>query len=112
MVYMTPLSSLISEQNLAASYRWTVNNIDLTNRNIPIDRQFSGSLYYDRLLMNVDGIQQLDPSPVGDLLATIYPERVPMGQNNMAELMIDATTSMEGCVGHLFKTRVKVLGGK
>lgn len=113
MVYMTPLSSLISEQNLASSYRWTVNNIDLTNRNIPIDRQFSGSLYYDRLLMNVDGIQQLDPSPIGDLLATIYPERVPMGQNNMAELMIDANTAaMEGCVGHLFKTRVKVLGGK
>jgi hypothetical protein len=113
MVYMTPLTTLVAEQNLASAYRWTVNNIDLTNRNIPIDRQFSGSLYYDRLLMNVDGIQQLDPSPVGDLLATIYPERVPMGQNNMAELMIDAgAEAMEGCVGHLFKTRVKVLGGK
>jgi len=113
MVYMTPLDTLISEQNLASSYRWTVNNIDLTNRNIPIDRQTAGSLYYDRLLMNVDGIQQLDPSPIGDLVATIYPERLPIGQNNMAELMIDANTaSMEGCVGHLFKTRVKVLGGK
>jgi hypothetical protein len=113
-VYMTPLDSLIGEQNLSASYRWTLNNIDLTNRNIPINRNTSGSLYYDRLLMNVDGIQQLNPSPVGNLLATVYPERAPMGQNNMAELMLDGdgTTSMEGCVGHLFKTRVKVLGGK
>jgi hypothetical protein len=113
-VYMTPLDSLIGEQNLSASYRWTLNNIDLTNRNIPINRNTSGSLYYDRLLMNVDGIQQLNPSPVGNLLATIYPERAPMGQNNMAELMLDGdgSTSMEGCVGHLFKTRVKVLGGK
>jgi hypothetical protein len=63
--------------------------------------------------MNVDGIQQLDPTPNGDLVATMYPERVPMGQNNMAEIMIDAGgEAMEGCVGHLFKTRVKVLGGK
>lgn len=114
MVYMTPLNSLISEQNLAASYRWTLNNIDLTNRNVPIDRATSGSLYYDRLLMNVDGIQQLNPSPFGDLVATIYPERCPIGQNNMAELMLDGDglEAMEGCVGHLFKTRVKVLGGK
>lgn len=111
-VYMTPLDSLISEQNLAASYRWTLNNIDLTNRNVPIDRNTSGSLYYDRLLMNVDGIQQLNPNPYGSLLATIYPERCPMGQSNMTELMLDGdgSTSMEGCVGHLFKTRVKVLG--
>jgi hypothetical protein len=113
-VYMTPLDTLISEQNLSASYRWTLNNIDLTNRNVPIDRNTSGSLYYDRLLMNVDGIQQLDPNPYGSLLATIYPERCPIGQNNMAELMLDGdgSTPMEGCVGHLFKTRVKVLGGK
>lgn len=113
-VYMTPIDSLISEQNLTASYRWTLNNIDLTNRNIPIDRNTSGSLYYDRLLMNVDGIQQLNPNPYGSLLATVYPERAPMGQSNMAELMLDSdgSTTMEGCVGHLFKTRVKVLGGK
>lgn len=113
-VYMTPLDTLISEQNLASSYRWTLNNIDLTNRNIPIDRNTSGSLYYDRLLMNVDGIQQLNPNPYGSLLATVYPERCPIGQSNMAELMLDGdgSTSMEGCVGHLFKTRVKVLGGK
>jgi hypothetical protein len=113
-VYMTPLDTLVSEQNLASSYRWTLNNIDLTNRNVPIDRNTSGSLYYDRLLMNVDGIQQLQPNPFGSVLATIYPERCPIGQNNMAELMLDGdgSTPMEGCVGHLFKTRVKVLGGK
>jgi hypothetical protein len=79
-VYMTPIDSLIGEQNLTASYRWTLNNIDLTSRNIPIDRNTSGSLYYDRLLMNVDGIQQLNPQPTGDLLATMYPERCPLGR--------------------------------
>jgi hypothetical protein len=113
-VYMTPLDTLVSDQNLAASYRWTVNNIDLTNRNVPIDRSTAGSLYYDRLLMNVDGIQQLNPNVYGSVLATVYPERSAMGQNNMAELMLDSdgTNSMEACVGHLFKTRTKVLGGK
>lgn len=107
-VYMTPLNTLISEQNEAASYRLTLNNIDLTNRDIPIDTETNGSLYNDRLVMNVDGLASVQPVN-GDLTTVVYPDRCPFGQQNMLEVKIDSNgvDEMAASLGHLFKTRIR-----
>jgi hypothetical protein len=107
-VYLTPLNTLISEQNEAATYRLTLNNIDLTNRDIPIDPDTNGSLYNDRLVMNVDGLASVQPHN-GDLTTIVYPDRCPFGQQNMLEVKIDSNgvDEMASCLGHLFKTRLR-----
>lgn len=106
-VYMTPLTSLISEQLNASTYRLTLNNIDLTNRDIPIDPDTNGSLYNDRLVMNVDGLASVQPHN-GGITTVIYPDRCPFGTQNMLEVKIDsAGGEMDGCLGHLFKMRLK-----
>jgi hypothetical protein len=108
-VYMTPLNTLISEQNEAASYRLTLNNIDLTNRDIPIDPLTNGSLYNDRLVMNIDGLASVQPTN-GQLTTVVYPDRCPYGQaNNMVEVKIDSNgvDEMGISLGHLFKTRIR-----
>ena len=107
-VYMTPHETLISEQNEAATYRLTLNNIDLTNRDIPIDPYTNGSLYNDRLVMNIDGLASVQPRN-GEKTTIVYPDRCPFGQQNMVEVKIDAAVGeeMAGCLGHIFKTRLK-----
>jgi len=107
-VYMTPVNTLISEQNEAGTYRLTLNNIDLTNRDIPIDPDTNGSLYNDRLVMNVDGLASVQPHN-GALTTIVYPDRCPFGNQNMVEVKIDAqpNAEMAGCLGHIFKTRLK-----
>lgn len=107
-VYMTPLGTLISEQNEAASYRLTLNNIDLTNRDLPVDPDTNGSLYNDRLVMNIDGLASVQPHN-GGLTHVVYPDRCPFGQQNMVEVKIDSNgmADMAGCLGHIFKYRLK-----
>jgi len=107
-VYLTPLQTLISEQNEAGTYRLTLNNIDLTNRDIPIDPDTNGSLYNDRLVMNVDGLASVQPHN-GALTTIVYPDRCPFGTQNMLEVKIDAVQGEEmlGCLGHLFKSRLR-----
>jgi hypothetical protein len=107
-VYLTPLETLISEKNEAGTYRLTLNNIDLTNRDIPIDPDTNGSLYNDRLVMNVDGLASVQPNN-GELTTIVYPDRCPFGQQNMLEVKIDAVQGEEmlGCLGHLFKSRLR-----
>jgi len=110
-VYLTPIDTLISEENLCNSYRYTLNNIDLTNRDIPIDFNSNNSLYNDRLIMNIDGLGSVQPSPSGFLLTTVYPDRCPIGQQNMVELQLSNTQNevMEGVVGHFFKIRSRTV---
>ena len=107
-VYLTPIDTLISAKNEAGTYRLTLNNIDLTNRDIPIDQDTNGSLYNDRLVMNVDGLASVQPHN-GALTTTVYPDRCPFGQQNMLEVKIDAVQGEEmlGCLGHLFKSRLR-----
>lgn len=107
-VYLTPVNTLISEQNEASTYRLTLNNIDLTNRDIPIDPDTNGSLYNDRLVMNIDGLASVQPHN-GELTTIVYPDRCPFGQNNMLEVKIDSNgvDEMGACLGHLFKTRLR-----
>lgn len=107
-VYLTPLDTLISAKNEAGTYRLTLNNIDLTNRDIPIDPDTNGSLYNDRLVMNIDGLASVQPHN-GELTTIVYPDRCPFGQQNMLEVKIDAVQGEEmiGCLGHLFKSRLR-----
>ncbi len=97
---------LVSQQNGADQFRITLNNIDLTNRDIPIEPFTNGSLYNDRLVMNVDGLKSVQPQPQGELISVIYTDRCPMGTQNMVELKIDSdpATPMTQVVGHFFKT--------
>jgi hypothetical protein len=107
-IYMTPLDTLISAQNEAGTYRLTLNNIDLTNRDIPITPDTNGSLYNDRLVMNIDGLASVQPHN-GGITTVVYPDRCPYGSQNMLEVKIDAVQGEEmlGCLGHLFKSRLK-----
>jgi hypothetical protein len=107
--YLTPNGSLISEVNDANSYRFTLNNIDLTNRDIPIDFADNNSLYNDRLVMNVDGLASVVGSPAGTLTTAVYPDRCPLGQQNMVELQLSNINgeAMAGVVGHFFKIRAR-----
>ena len=109
--YLTPVNTLISELNDANSYRYTLNNIDLTNRDIPIDFADNNSLYFDRLIMNVDGLASVQPSPSGNLVTAVYPDRCPIGQQNMVELQLSNTNNeaMNGVVGHFFKVRSRTV---
>lgn len=109
--YLTPINTLISEKNNANSYRYTLNNIDLTNRDIPIDFDTNNSLYNDRLIMNVDGLASVQPSPTGNLQTVVYPDRCPIGQQNMVELQISNTNNeaMNGIIGHFFKIRSRTV---
>jgi len=109
--YLTPLDTLISEQNLCGSFRYTLNNIDLTNRDIPIDFNTNNSLYNDRLIMNVDGLASVQPSPSGDLNTTVYADRCPIGQINLVELQLSNTQNevMESVIGHFFKIRSRTV---
>ena len=107
--YLTPNGSLISEVNDATAYRFTLNNIDLTNRDIPIDFADNNSLYNDRLVMNVDGLASVVGSPAGTLTTAVYPDRCPLGQQNMVELQLSNINgeAMAGVVGHFFKIRAR-----
>jgi hypothetical protein len=107
--YLTPNSTLISEVNNANNYRFTLNNIDLTNRDIPIDFATNNSLYNDRLIMNVDGLASVQPSPSGTLQTAVYPDRCPIGQRNMVELQLSNSNgeAMAEVVGHFFKIRAR-----
>jgi hypothetical protein len=104
-VYMTPTTGLISEINDAQSFRISLNNIDLTNRDIPLTQLTNGSLYNDRLVMNVDGLKSVQLEPQSDHQTIIYCDRCPLGQQNMVEFRIDSdlTTPMGEVVGHFFK---------
>jgi hypothetical protein len=107
--YLTPNGTLISEVNNANSYRLTLNNIDLTNRDIPITFNTNNSLYNDRLVMNVDGLASVVGSPAGTLTTAVYPDRCPLGQQNMVEIQLSNTNGedMESVVGHFFKIRAR-----
>lgn len=100
---------LVSQQNGAEQFRITLNNIDLTNRDIPIEPFTNGSLYNDRLVMNVDGLKSVQPQPQGELISVIYTDRCPMGAQNMVEIKIDSdpATPMTQVVGHFFKTLMR-----
>lgn len=109
--YMTPQQGcLVSEQNGAGQFRISLNNIDLTNRDIPIDPLTNGSLYNDRLVMNIDGLKNVQPTPSGTKVTVAYCDRCPVGQQNMVELRIDAPVGedpMPTVVGHFFKTLMR-----
>jgi hypothetical protein len=100
---------LVSQQNGAEQFRITLNNIDLTNRDIPIEPFTNGSLYNDRLVMNVDGLKSVQPQPQGELISVIYTDRCPMGAQNMVEIKIDSDPNapMTQVVGHFFKTLMR-----
>lgn len=104
-VYLTPTTNLISEINNANSFRISLNNIDLTNRDIPLNQLTNGSLYNDRLVMNVDGLKSVQLEPQDQHQTIIYCDRCPLGQTNMVEFRIDSDliVPMDDCVGHFFK---------
>jgi hypothetical protein len=101
--YMTPTSTLLSEINNAESFRISLNNIDLTNRDIPLNQLTNGSLYNDRLVMNVDNLKNVQLDLLPDRQTILYIDRCPIGQQNMVEFKIDGD-QMAGVVGCLFKT--------
>lgn len=103
--YMTPTTTLLSEINNAESFRISLNNIDLTNRDIPLTQLTNGSLYNDRLVMNVDNLKSVQTDLQPEHQTIIYIDRCPIGQQNMVEFKIDNNSNepMDAVVGCFFK---------
>lgn len=102
---LTPVNSLVSTNDNASSFRVSIDNVDTTNRDVVIDYINDNTLYYDRLIQNMDGVQSL--LLVNDNLDLfVIPQTMPpdgMRHALNVRLYSDAEQGMQAKVVYMYK---------
>jgi hypothetical protein len=102
---LTPTNTLVSTNDSATSFRVSVDNIDTTNRDVPIDYFTDNTLYYDRLIQNMDGVVSLNLINDNTRLFLI-PQQMPTdGMRHVLNVRLysDLPQGMQAKVVYLFK---------
>jgi hypothetical protein len=83
--------------------------MDTTTMDVTIDNTVNGSLYYDRLISNLDDVQSLQPYNGAEEVAVIA-ERIPDAQpgiNNVVEFRLNASAALTAKSAYFYKRIVK-----
>jgi hypothetical protein len=102
---LTPTNTLVSTIDSATSFRVSVDNIDTTNRDVFIDYINDNTLYYDRLIQNMDGVVSLNLINDNTRLFLI-PQQMPTdGMRHVLNVRLysDLPQGMQAKVVYLFK---------
>lgn len=100
---LTPVNSLISTLDNASSFRVSIDNIDTTNRDVVLDYVNDNTLYYDRLIQNMDDVVSLNL--VNDNLRLfLIPQQMPTdGMRHAFNVRLYSDEGMGSKVVYLFK---------
>lgn len=103
VMMLTPVNSLVSTLDNASSFRVSVDNVDTTNRDVVLDYDNDNTLYYDRLIQNMDGVVSLNL--VNDNLRLfLIPQQMPTdGMRHALNVRLYSNDAMQSKVVYLFK---------
>lgn len=102
-------NSLLSTRDTVTSYRNAIQSMDTTTMDVTIDNTVNGTLYYDRLINNLDGVKSLQPYN-GTEEVVVIAERIPEPQpgiNNVVEFRLNASTALTPKSAYFYKRIVK-----
>ena len=102
-------TSLLSTRDTVTSYRNSIQNNDTTTQDVSIDNLVNGSLYYDRLIANLDGVQSIQPMN-GSEEVIVIAERLSSPQpgiNNVVEFRIAASANLQAKSAYFYKRIAK-----
>ena len=102
-------SSLLSTRDTLTSYRNAIQSMDTTTMDVTIDNTVNGTLYYDRLINNLDGVRSLQPYNGAEEVVVIA-ESVPepqSGINNVVEFRLNASVALTAKSAYFYKRIVK-----
>jgi hypothetical protein len=100
---LTPVNSLVSTNDNANAYRVSIDNVDTTNRDVVINYTDDNTLYYDRLIQNMDNVQSL--LLVNDNLHLfVIPQTCPPDSGrHVLNVRLYSDTGMQAKVVYMFK---------
>lgn len=108
-ILLSPVETLVSTHDGAIAWRISIDNVDTTNRDVLLNYVGDNTLYYDRLIQNMEKLQSLLLRN-SNLDVFVIPQQMPTdGRRHVLNVRLYSNDNMSAKVVYVFKQIVMEL---
>jgi hypothetical protein len=108
-ILLSPVETLVSTHDGATAWRVSIDNVDTTNRDVQLNYVSDNTLYYDRLIQNMENVQSLLLRN-SNLEVFLIPQKMPTdGRRHVLNVRLYSNDNMSAKVIYVFKQIVMEL---